>query len=444
MQIVVALYEENNEVYASLGLTREECQIIIADTISKAGIVWQTDYNEDESDKDSGSMDNHDDYNPDSEIDVIYDQASFAYTLTPSAILGRLINWGWIRSDFDEKLNTYVIAFPQYSQMYAELFKKLLVDDDSREKTAEKTQEEMAYLNRHHINWVQFQDWHNKHHWPLGGTRTQLDEVYMDIANREVYTSSVKNYIEAQHRFGMKSMFYNLCFGALKDAAADGVKEEWYLFKDASHTTKDSHDLPGGWKSNIYLVDPSNKEWQKYLNERNDDVYANFAFDGYQIDQLGRRSTLYNYNGIPVNLREGYASFIEATKQAHPDKSLVMNAVSRYGARQIGETGKVDFFYNEVWADEADFTNLKAILYENGVYGNYQLNTVFAAYMNYNKADNRGEFNTPGILLTDAVMFALGGSHLELGGDHMLCKEYFPNENLTMSEELKSASMYIR
>ena len=72
-------------------------------------------------------MDNHDDYNPDSEIDVIYDQASFAYTLTPSAILGRLINWGWIRSDFDEKLNTYVIAFPQYSQMYAELFKKLLV-----------------------------------------------------------------------------------------------------------------------------------------------------------------------------------------------------------------------------------------------------------------------------------------------------------------------------
>lgn len=66
------------------------------------------------------------------------------------------------------------------------------VADFSQEKTAEKTQEEMEYLNRHHINWVQFQDWHNKHHWPLGGTRTQLDEVYMDIANREVYTSSVK------------------------------------------------------------------------------------------------------------------------------------------------------------------------------------------------------------------------------------------------------------
>ena len=41
---------------------------VIADTISKTGIVWQTDYNEDESNKDSDSMDNHDDYNPDLEI----------------------------------------------------------------------------------------------------------------------------------------------------------------------------------------------------------------------------------------------------------------------------------------------------------------------------------------------------------------------------------------
>lgn len=316
------------------------------------------------------------------------------------------------------------------------------VADFGGNKTEEKTLEEMAYLNRHHINWVQFQDWHNKHHWPLGGIRAQPDEEYRDIANRTVYTSSVKNYIRAQQRFGMKSMFYNLCFGALDDAAADGVKEEWYLFKDPSHVTKDSHNLPNSWKSNIYLVDPSNKEWQEYLAERNDDVYANFAFDGYQIDQLGKRGTLYDYHGTPIDLRDGYASFIEAMKQAHPDKHLVMNAVSRYGARQIGETGKVDFFYNEVWGDEADFTHLKAILYENGVYGNHRLNTVFAAYMNYNKAENRGEFNTPGVLLTDAVMFALGGSHLELGGDHMLGKEYFPNDNLTMSEELKTAMVH--
>lgn len=308
-----------------------------------------------------------------------------------------------------------------------------------QDKTEEITREEMAYLNRHHINGVQFQDWHNKHHWPLGGTREKLDDTYTDIANRTIYTSAVKNYIKAQHEFGMKSMFYNLCFGALSDAAADGVKDEWYLFKDASHTSKDSHDLPSSWKSDIYLANPANAEWQKYMAQRNDDVYTNLDFDGYQIDQLGQRGTLYDYSGATVNLPKGYASFIEAMKTAHPDKRLVMNAVSSYGAKQIAETGKVDFLYNEVWNDEADFDHLRTIIKANNVYGSDKLKTVFAAYMNYNIADSKGIFNTPGILLTDAVMFALGGSHLELGGDHMLCKEYFPNSNLSMNIALKTA-----
>jgi len=308
-----------------------------------------------------------------------------------------------------------------------------------QDKTDEVTREEMAYLSRHHINGVQFQDWHKKHHWPLGGTREKLDDTYTDIANRTIYTSAVKNYIKAQHEFGMKSMLYNLCLGALSDAATDGVKEEWYLFKDASHTSKDSHDLPSSWKSDIYLVNPANMEWQEYMAQRNDDVYTNLDFDGYQIDQLGQRGTLYDYSGATVNLLKGYASFIEAMKTAHPDKRLVMNAVSSYGAKQIAETGKVDFLYNEVWSDEADFDDLKTIVKANNVYGSDKLKTVFAAYMNYNIADSKGVFNTPGILLTDAVMFALGGSHLELGGDHMLCKEYFPNSNLSMNTVLKTA-----
>ena len=126
-------------------------------------------------------------------------------------------------------------------------------------------------------------------------------------------------------------------------------------------------------------------------------------------------------------------------KQKHPDKRLVMNAVSSYGASQIAGTGKVDFLYNEVWGDEAGFKDLHTIIKANDQYGNHALKTVFAAYMNYDKAgSSTGEFNTPGVLLTDAVIFALGGSHLELG-DHMLCREYFPSTALQMNDVLKTA-----
>lgn len=300
-------------------------------------------------------------------------------------------------------------------------------------------EKEMEYLNRCHINGVQFQDWHNKHHWPLGGTRTQLDERYTDIANREVVTEVVKRYIATQKSLGMKSIFYNLCFGALSDAASDGVKEEWYLFKDKSRGEKDRHTLPSSWKSDIYLVDPGNQEWQKYIGDRNDDVYANFDFDGYQIDQLGNRGTLYNYSGTAANLPRSYASFIDAMKARHPQKRLVMNAVSSYGAARIAGSGKVDFCYNEVWNDEPRFADLHSIIKANDSYSGGRLKTVFAAYMNYDKADKgKGFFNTPGVLMADAVMMALGGSHLELG-DHMLSREYFPAAPLEMPDELREA-----
>lgn len=154
----------------------------------------------------------------------------------------------------------------------------------------------------------------------MGGSRNELLDVYKDIANRDVYTSVVKKYIDVQHNLGMKSMFYNLCFGALDDAASDGVKEEWYAFRNNKRGDKDLHSLPDSWKSNIYLLDPSNKEWQEYIGKRNDDVYANFNFDGYQIDQLGKRSDLYDWSGARINLPQGYASFIEAMKGCHPDK----------------------------------------------------------------------------------------------------------------------------
>ena len=307
------------------------------------------------------------------------------------------------------------------------------------DKTSEKVAEEMEFLSRCHINGVQFQDWHYKHHKPLAGTRTSPLSIYKDIANRDIYRSAIDNYISEQHRLGMKSIFYNLCYGALDDdgAEADGVKPQWYQFQDKAHKVKDYHPLKKiGWKSDIYLLDPSNSEWQQYIAKQNDDVYAVYDFDGYQIDQLGNRGTRYNYSGTELNLPSCYASFIKAMKKAHPDKSLVMNAVSNYGASRIAETGKVDFCYNEMWSGEANFTDLYKAIHSNQSSGGSKMKTVFAAYMNYEKEGST--FNEPGILLTDAVIFALGGAHLELGGDHMLCSEYFPNSRLSMSSSLKS------
>lgn len=309
---------------------------------------------------------------------------------------------------------------------------------------------EMKYLNRLHINGVQFQDWHWKHHKPVKFREDgSLDPWYQDISNRWVGTEYVKKYIEVQHRYGMKSIFYNLCFGAWKDYEKDYVSPDWGLYKKDSNGNlyQDYHGLPSNWQSNIYLMNPGNPNWQNYLEDRYNEVYANYDFDGYQIDQVGGRGDVFEKSGTKIDLEYNYRLFLRAMKGHRKDKRLVMNSVDGYGAHHICDaklddgTRTVDFCYNELWSDHANFSHLFQVIQDNDRESEHNLQTVFAAYINYDKADHAWDFkdqnvNTPGALLTDAVMFAIGGSHLEMG-DHMLTREYFPAKPLAMTDELK-------
>ena len=129
---------------------------------------------------------------------------------------------------------------------------------------------------------------------------------------------------------------------------------------------------------------------------------------------MGDRGELWNYDGNSVNLAETYPAFLKAAKQ-RLDVDCVMNAVGQFGQEFIAGEAPVKFLYTEVWGNHPGYQNLKEIIEENSRFSGNRLNTVLAAYMNYHLSDAPGEFNTPGILLTDAVIFASGGSHLELG-----------------------------
>lgn len=295
-------------------------------------------------------------------------------------------------------------------------------------------------LNRYHINGIQFYDWLYDHHRPLAGTVASPAASWPDIFGRYNYYSTVKGYVDAAKGKNMKTMFYNLCYGALNSAAADGVKDEWYLFKDKNHTEKDYHPLSG--RSNIYLVNAGNTDWQKYLIARNNDVYSVFNFDGYHIDQLGDRGSRYDYNGNLVDMPSTYKSFIEAMKTAKPNKNLLFNAVAGYAQDKIA-TSSVDFLYTEVWGgrngdnENMSYADLITAMNNDLAKGNNQKNIVLAAYMNYD-VNGSGFVNKPGILLADASIFAWGGAHLELG-EHYLINEYFPKNNLQMRADLGKA-----
>ncbi|ARI76894.1 glycoside hydrolase family 66 protein [Halobacillus mangrovi] len=375
-------------------------------------------------------------------IQVSYYHRGMKFDEQTLSINGKSFEWEWLPPSRDHQ--GYLVAISLNNQKQAST---IAVDVSSNwtafprygflSKFSEMKKQDqktiIKKLNRYHINALQFYDWHDEHHLPLKKQDGRILTSWANIANKPVSLSTIENYIELAHKNGMKAMSYNLLYGSLKEAEADGVLPSWYVFKDKHQQSIDTHPLPDDWKSDIFLTDPGNKEWQDYIFYNQQTVFDELRFDGWHLDQLGDRGNVFNGYGQPINMTEGFKNFLQSVKERFPNHTFVMNAVNQYGQQQIAPSG-VPFLYTEVWDPITTYAQLKNILVANRI--DYRKNTVLAAYMNYDKADQKGFFNIPGILYTDALIFAHGGAHIELG-EHMLAKEFFPNENLSMSQKLR-------
>lgn len=299
-----------------------------------------------------------------------------------------------------------------------------------------KVPDVMRKLNRYHINGIQFYDWQNKHHVPLPEVNGVPLDTWQDVDNRTISFNTVKAYVGESHKYNMKAMAYNLIYGAWADADQEGVSDEWYIYKDATQTTKDFHDLPDSWLSDIYVLNPADINWQKYIVEKTKFAIDKLGFDGFHMDQLGGRGTVYDYWGQRVYLDKTFRPFVTYCKNNLPG-TMVLNAVDQFGQSEIAKS-PVGFLYTELWTfsqTHVPFSGLKKAIVDNNTYSTNKLSTVIAGYINYNLANTT--FNTASVLFADAVIFAHGGSHLELG-EHMLHKEYFPNDNVAMSADLEN------
>lgn len=109
MSFLVAIYNAMEQSYSVLGLTEKECRAVMNERIADGAIIWDGEnYDED---------------------GVFLTRSNMA-----SVCLKHFEDWGWLKQDYDETLNSYVVTFPEYSQMYVELFARLLDEIDSQER----------------------------------------------------------------------------------------------------------------------------------------------------------------------------------------------------------------------------------------------------------------------------------------------------------------------
>ncbi|MBT9775253.1 hypothetical protein GPL15_01860 [Clostridium sp. MCC353] len=305
-------------------------------------------------------------------------------------------------------------------------------------RTDEEIGETLERLKRHHINGLFYYDVFDTQEHPLAGTAQAPKDSWKSLAGQTVTRQSLLKTIQAGHDLNMKSFFYNLIFGAYDGYQEKGISPEWGLYRDARHTDQDVHDLSGaGWETEkLWMFNPADTNWQNHFVESHRELLEAYPFDGLQLDSLGNRNeSRYDYSGREIQLDQTYASFLKRVDE-ELDTRILFNPVGGYGLTQMLNSGCYDMAYMEVWpGDCKDYLSLKKSLDQIYAATKGNKGSVIAAYMNYNVM--KGEpFNLPGILYTNAVLTASGGSHLELGDTGMLSNEYYPGNSLRISREL--------
>ena len=109
VSFLVAVHEESSRSYSVLGLTEQECRAVINEKLTETTIDWDQDRFDEEGE--------------------LLTRSNMA-----SVCLGHFVDWGWLRRDFDETLNSYVLSFPEYSRLFVELFQKLSSEEDGAER----------------------------------------------------------------------------------------------------------------------------------------------------------------------------------------------------------------------------------------------------------------------------------------------------------------------
>ena len=274
----------------------------------------------------------------------------------------------------------------------------------------------LGQLTRFHMNGLQFYDWQYRHDQLLA----PFDE-YVDPLGREMSLLSVRTLVDTAHRHGMAAMPYLAIYAASADFWH--AHPDWALYDDAGQPIAFGENFLG-------LMDPSaGSAWSKHLLSEVARALEGIPFDGLHIDQYGDPKLAWDSHHQPVDLPNAFVDFIQSASDGHPDKTVLFNAVGNWPIAALADSA-VDFLYIEVWPPHVAYRDLVEIVL-NGVKLSHGKAVVIALYLPANQPANN--------LLVDSVIWACGGTRIELGEDvRLLSDPYFPKYE-EISEALRTS-----
>lgn len=316
-------------------------------------------------------------------------------------------------------------------------------------------EEVIEQMKNWQLNSIEYYDWKFLHHQPLpeDGSMT-----WQDWAGREIDGEIVKSYIHKAKNKNMVNMSYNMIYAATNNYEEYGISDEWGLWyaEDHGERTRRKGDrftfhmgTSPSRQSDLFFFDIENPDWQDYIIQKNIEALEMMGFDGWHGDTVGEWGRMWTASEVGTDasgkyVKDGYATFLNKTKKELGNHYLSFNPVGAQGIEQVNQSD-VDVLYAEIWPWDTDsednqydtYLSLKREVDQSRKESDGK-SLIIPAYMEYDYAQiaMNKPFNQSAVLLTDAAVYAAGGSRMELGdGVNMLSNEYFPSNNLKMSEE---------
>lgn len=273
--------------------------------------------------------------------------------------------------------------------------------------------EDVHWMNKLHLNIVQFYDWMYRH-----DDLVSDNESYVDLMGREVSRTVVEEKIRLCHDYGMKAIAYGAVYAASKAFAE--ARPDWRLYTSAG----DPYDFIGIFS--IMNIAPDSP-WRAHIVKQFRRTVELMDFDGIHLDTYGFPKTGWSLPGDNrrrlERLEEQFPLLIEATRdelsRVKDDIGLIFNNVGNWPVGSVALSNQ-ECIYVEVWKPYERYFHLRDIIHRARETSNGKP-VILAAYLKPFREP--GPFGAEGAehayRLLNAVITAHGGYHLlhgEAGG----------------------------
>lgn len=264
-------------------------------------------------------------------------------------------------------------------------------------------------LKRYHINGLQFYDWMYRH-----DTYLPPQDTFTDPLGRQLSLSTTRDLISLAHLNGMAAMPYTAVYAA--SIPFFESHRDWALFESGGD--------PSFFGDNfLVIMDPRpGSPWTLHLLDQFGQILAQTEFDGIHLDQYGAPQKGYDAQGHSYELDQPLADLIDSTAAVVEEArgregAVIFNAVTNWPIETVAPS-KESVVYIEVWPPYTGFNDLNSLIRRAQNLGGGKP-VVIAAYIHPAYETNAR--------LNDAIIFASGAGHIELGEQGgYLADPYFP------------------